>query len=226
MKEAGRQPWAVFHRHDPIQSLKQYVDDGETHIALAPHPNHERGPVIDWLRRCFAILPKSIHVHGLGLTVAMILRHFRFSSCDSASWLAITKYGAIPVPVYSNGRPDYSHHPNTISVTDRSSHRSNHFNNRDRFTREQAVQFLTEEVGVTLQQVRTSKSARLRAAVTFFEGLAARCQVDIYFVASPHDREISEAIRGQPYHLLSYELLRKRPTTLVDYVQQYAEDTK
>jgi hypothetical protein len=39
IKQAGLTPIPVFHRQDNFCWLERYLQDGEQHIALAPHPS-------------------------------------------------------------------------------------------------------------------------------------------------------------------------------------------
>jgi hypothetical protein len=155
LKAAGLIPWPVFHRQDDFRWLERYLLDGEPYIALAPHPIRVN-EVIPWLRRCFAMMPASTKVHGLGLTTAPVLKHFPFASVDSTSWVTLAATYHILIPTFNRGRPDFKHRPRQISVTERPSSQGIHVDRCDSFVREQVEQFL-EEAGTTLAEVRVSE---------------------------------------------------------------------
>jgi hypothetical protein len=218
MKDAGLEPWAVFHRQDDFRWLERYLLDGERHIALAPHPVHDKHEVVGWLRRCFDILPSSVKVHGLGITTAVMLEYFRFASVDSASWITVAKYGGILVPIFNCGQPDFSHRPRVISVTEPSSRRYNHFKWLDPFRREQTEHFL-QVSGTSLPEIIESRAARLRVCIKFYQGLAECTGTKIYFVSS-FERVVREALAhcDARSHLLSYaDLKNKRPGAIENY---------
>jgi hypothetical protein len=109
IKKAGLSPIPVFHRQDPFSVLERFLRDGEDYIALAPHPMTERNAVFAWLRQCFAIIPAEVKVHGLGISMWVMLKHLPFASVDSSSWVQCAKNGQIIIPIYGvNGHPDYS----------------------------------------------------------------------------------------------------------------------
>jgi hypothetical protein len=149
---------------------------------------------------------------------------FSIRLVDSASWVNAASNGGIVVPMYGRGRFDYSHRPYKISVTERSSWRSDHFDNLNGgFRREQVERFL-DEVGVTIQQVRASKPARMRVCIKYFEGLGATTNTRVFYVTNldGKQREVLSQC-GARTRLLSFAELRgKRATALQDYLKEGA----
>jgi hypothetical protein len=225
MKEAGLTPWPVVHRQDDLKWLERYLGDGEKCIALAPHPMSERNAVFAWLRACFALLPSSIKVHGLGITTTVMLKHFSFVSVDSASWVNAASNGLIYLPRFRHRRPDYLLAPYNMSVTPRSVLRDGHLNEADPLRREQ-VEWCLADAGVTLAQVcddsdSMGKPARIRVCLKYFQGLAKATDTTIYFVTNI-DREQREVLtQAQAMtRLLSFAELQHKPVeALADYLR-------
>jgi hypothetical protein len=221
MLDAGLAPWPVVHRQDDLRWLERYLADGEQYICLAPHPMSERHEVFAWLRECFALVPSSVAIHGLGLTTAVMLKHFQFTSVDSASWVNAASNGLIYLPRFRRGQPDYSLAPYTLSVTARSLLRDNHFVDADPVRREQ-VEWCLADAGVTFQQVAESKPARMKICLRYYQGLARATDTTIYFVTNT-DREQRETLSqcGAATRLLSFaELQNKSANVLEDYVRE------
>ena len=215
---AGLLPIPVFHRQDHPKWLERYVKDGESRIALAPHPANEQPQIINWLTFCFKIIPPTVQVHGLGLTAAMMLQTFPFTSADSISWAAAEACGNVLVPRFDSKGPDFRHSPHTISVSGRSPH-SKQFGHLDFLLQQQAEAFFTE-CGTSLDELRVSRMARQRVNLKYYLGLAAASNVKIYFVSCVHDRTFFDALHnsGVRSHLLSYAELKDNIPGMVKYL--------
>jgi hypothetical protein len=204
MKKVGLSPIPVFHQDDPFEWLQRYVSDGENYIGIAAHGGHAHND-IPWFDRCFALIPSSVRVHGFGQTTPSILRHFPFTSVDSRTWLQAASFARLTIPIYHQGKPAYRHRAQRVAVGDRSTCESDHISRLGPLRREQVEHFLTEVVGVTIEQVNKSHQARWRVCAAYFTGLAAACGTTLYFVTRvQHQLRAALLSAGAQTHLLSY----------------------
>ena len=89
-----------------------------------------------------------MRTHGLGETSTLICHEFPFTTVDSRRWFLAAAYGQIPIPIYCDGKPDYTLDPRIVFMTERSRGRPNHIDRRD--DRERVDRFLAE-VGVDVE---------------------------------------------------------------------------
>ncbi|MFY9839268.1 MAG: hypothetical protein WAK55_22885 [Xanthobacteraceae bacterium] len=222
MKDAGLTPIPVFHQDDDFKWLARYLSDREPYIALAAHGGHAHND-IPWFDDCFALIERPrVKIHCLGNTKSAVLRRFPFTSTDSSSWLQQAKVGRILVPLYVDGRPDYSHPPMPVVVTKRSNLEPNYIDRLSSFKRQQAERYLDEEIGVELAEVSNRAEARWRTNAAYFKGLAAANNTTLFFVTSKQRSMRQALLQSQATaHLLSYFDLRHRrsDTVIKDYVE-------
>jgi hypothetical protein len=210
MVEAGLAPIPVFHFGENFKWLKQYLNDGEQWIALSVKRNPYTAK--KWLDEVFSVVNNwpTVKVHGLGLTSLPLLKGYPFGSVDSGTWLKQSSKGQIPVPRFSDGKPNYTIKHRIVSVTRQSYARSNHLKGLTDFKRAWLDQFL-QEVGIDLAEAQHSQLGRWRCWLTYFQGVRrAVCpSTQIVFVTNR-----SVALRellleyGFDRHLLSYYELR------------------
>ena len=154
----------------------------------------------------------------------VMLKHLPFASVDSSSWVQYAKNGQILIPIYgANGHPDYSLRPDKITVSNRGRARlrRDHIDRVDSFRRQRAERFL-HKVGVTLQEVGTSKPARMQVCIKVFLELAVHTGTPLFFVTNL-DNEQRQVLSqgGAATRLLSYaELQNKRASALADYARR------
>ena len=181
--------------------------------------------VAKWFDRAFEFLKGTgVKVHALGCTTPVLLQNFKLDSVDSQSWIEVASNGQIAFPVYDRGLADYSL-MQTLAVCERSQYKPEHLNRVDRLLLEDAERFLTEEVGVTMAEVRVmeSKLARLCCCVKYYSGLAAATDTKLFFVTADGDPELRTALldTGTPTHLLSYfDLQGRRDDVLDEYCRR------
>jgi hypothetical protein len=145
----------VVRAGESIDWLKRYFDDGEQSTAVSVKGSFRS---MDWLSDLFSVLRHYPHVkvHGLSATSASILHtpRWHFDSADSSTWLKQSSMGQMPIPRFTQGKPDYRQKPDIISVTDRATARHNHVTDLADYKRERVDKFLREHVGIDLGQAR------------------------------------------------------------------------
>lgn len=124
MEKAGLTPLPCFHYGDDEKWLKKYLDRGYSYIALGgmvKTPN-----LIPWLDRIFLkylLTPQktpAVKVHGFGLTSVPLMLRYPWYSVDSTSWVMCGRMGGIFMPMWRNGKWDYSENSWKISVSSNS----------------------------------------------------------------------------------------------------------
>jgi hypothetical protein len=212
MREAGLTPIPVHHNAEPIDWLKRYLDDGESMIALSVKGTYN---MMRWLDRCFELMKDypNVKVHGLSATSMPILNKYPFNSVDSSTWLFQASRGQIPVPRYTNGKPNYKHRPLLVSVTNRAKARRNHDTGKRSFVRELISEYLADHLGITLAQVRDGHHDRWRCWLAYLRGVQATTKTIIVPVSngSQHERQMLTEF-GFHRTMLSYYRLRNLKT--------------
>jgi hypothetical protein len=213
MKRAGLSPIPVFHPGEDFDWLKRYLTNREPRIALSVKGNQYEA--MDWLDDCFTIIGKRpVRVHALGTNSGAILHQFAFETVDASTWLKQAALGQIPIPSYSDGRPNYSLKHRIVSVTDRSFARGNHVERLRKFELDRVHRFLNDEVGIALDQIRQDAQYpnRQKCWLTFLKGLEASCGKKIVPVSMVRTSIAKLLVEyGFEYHLLSYAKLKDAP---------------
>ena len=199
----------------------KYLEDGEDPICLSASSRSAPPEKLTWLGNCSQLLGSQgrppVRTHGLGETSTLNCHEFPFTTVDSRRWFLAAAYGHIPIPIYCNGKPDYTHDPITVFMTERSRGRSNHIDRRD--DRPRIDRFLAE-VGVDVRQCREGMAHRCKVWLKYFAGVEASSGVQIFHVTdlSRGQSEILDAA-GIERRLVSYFLLQNRPdNALANYV--------
>jgi len=180
MRDAGIDAIPVFHQGEELRWLERMLDDKEPRIGLSAWKRQYRADIIGAFDNCFDMIAKRGHplvkCHGFGMTSVLGCHRYPWATCDSTRWTQAAGWGQVPLPVYSNGRPDYTVQPMTVSLTDGSRHQSVHFATLDDCERDCLHRFLNEEVGITIEQARLP-GYRPRAWITLFLGVQRSCSV-------------------------------------------------
>jgi hypothetical protein len=224
MKAAGLNPVPTFHQDDDFRWLETYLADGEPIICIAAHGVHPTNN-LPWYDQCYLRLrdQPGVKVHALGETKLVALRRYHFASVDSKTWAAQAGYGRIVVPVYSRGKPDFTLRPRFVPISNRSGMRRQHFDAQSAMVQEQVDRFLTEEVGVSLDEVRQDTEgchARWWVCATYYREFARAMGTTIFLVTDGRAGEMRDTLLrcGVNTHLLSYYELRRRQSALAEYV--------
>jgi hypothetical protein len=115
-----------------------------------------------------------IKTHGFGITNPRLLVQYPWYSADSTTWSLTPSYGAIIVPVYDNGKPDYTKPPQTIVVSGipQSGAKNNlQLEGFGDIHHESVAQFVQDELGTDMAEVRYNSNTRRRAALIYYQRL-------------------------------------------------------
>jgi hypothetical protein len=190
MRQVGLTPIPVLHSVESIDWMRRYLDAGEQVVALSIKGTYS---MLKWLDQCFDLLKHypNVRTHGLSATSIAILGRFQFDSVDSSTWLFQSKVGQVPVPRYSNGRPDYRRRPLLMAVTNGATERDNHETGKRDFERELIAKHFNA-IGVTLAQVRDDHHQRWRCWLHYFRGVQQTIKTHIVPVsnATQYEKEL------------------------------------
>ena len=220
MRDAGLDPLPVFHQDEDFHWLDKYRDAGARYIALAPW---EGGIYCgDWIGECLTVLDDTtIKIHLLGIASHPVLHHFRPTSCDASTIYHQSKAALIPVPVFRDGRWDYSLPHDIVAIGHEP--RRYHYDQLDQFEQERTREYLAH-CGVTLQQAQSDVYCRWRIWVYHLSAVAESASTRMYFATSVQQKMVTTLAQcGAKYHLLSYyELRKRRGNTLETYHRSFA----
>jgi hypothetical protein len=221
MQDAGLSPMPVFHLGEPWKYLERLLAAGEPVIGLGGTVGAHRNEVGRWFDRCFTTINGApVKVHGFGTASPRLILRCPFSSVDSTSWIKFAMYGALSAPLYRDGVPDYSRPPVQFHLTNR-----RHVRGKDAFDsfgplmQENIARYLSEEVGVSVSQVRYSPQHRARAQIVYLLALERQCpHLKIIFSTLPVKSYNAALNRFNVKHrLLSYYELRKHPDEVLGH---------
>jgi hypothetical protein len=176
MKDAGLSPIPVFHQDERFYWVEKLIDDGEHYVGISPYL--KSGPdTIRWLDKVFNTLNTRdgpiVRTHGFGLTSAQLCVRYPWASVDSSTWMKEAIMGQIPIPVYDD-RLRYYLPRRTISVTERTSLKSNHIDHLSDVELDKLHRYLGE-IGVPITLLRYDYTARWRMWIAYFLGLEQSC---------------------------------------------------
>lgn len=175
MKKAGLTPIPVFHQQEDPKWLRKMIDGGEPYIALSTFKELSIKDNVNWLDECFSLLTdkegKPLRkVHGLGVASFELLKQYPWYTCDATSWALTAAYGAVFVPQYRGGKPDFSLEPIklTVSTVDRKNGvPADHYLRYGPIMRERVEDFLENYVKVSTEDVAEDYVPRAQAIVYF-----------------------------------------------------------
>ena len=138
-----------------------------------------------------------------GLTAPAILRRFKWTSVDSTTWIRQAGYGQIPIPQYTNGKPDFTQPPLRLPITKRSP-QFRHLDTIKGWDRE-LVHLWFHDIGIDLNEGAEKPVTRWRVWVLYFVGVQKSFSVTIIFCINPSIKERTILEQGGATHfLLSY----------------------
>ena len=222
IKAAGLTPLPVYHQGEDWKWLEKLLDDGETHIGISIKKDmvESRGQGLigrqrKWLDQAFRLLSNKngemlAKVHGFGITTFPLMVRYPWWSVDSTSWSLQAGYGKILVPPYIDGHPDYSKKPLSIVMSGQQQgwggNKKSQFEAISPKLYEDALRFLTEEVGVTAGEARYDDAVRRRAVLKCYVGFTSY-QREFIFKHRPgsfggvEDRVVPDLGITSPYNL-------------------------
>jgi hypothetical protein len=103
MREAGLDPWPVFHIGERFLWLEKMVSAGAKYVALGGIALVDERERRRWLDDVFHFLSGNrgypmVKVHGLGVSSAEIIHRYPWASTDSTTWLSVASNGAVLIP--------------------------------------------------------------------------------------------------------------------------------
>jgi len=126
LKNCGFDTVPVFHQGERLYWLEKMLGEGCEYIGLAPINRAGSISKRHWLDKVFTFLCGSkgfpeVKVHGFAVTATSLMIRYPWYSVDSISWILIGGFGNILVPRYNQGKFDYLHTPNMVSISTRGS---------------------------------------------------------------------------------------------------------
>ena len=148
MEEQGLNPLITFHVNEDYKWLKLYLSKYD-YIALGGIAKGITATKIkEHLDNCWNIicdtpnrLPKC-KIHGFGLTSLRLMFRYPWYSVDSTSWVMTSRMGGVIVPRYKSGKWIYDEQSWKISVSSRSSDKSETGKHIDTFPKQQKQHIL------------------------------------------------------------------------------------
>lgn len=201
MKAAGIDPMPVFHQGERFYWLEKMLDDG-AYIGIAPYKRDHPSEITKWLDKCFSILTDAggkpyVKTHGLGVTACNQCIRFPWYSVDSTSWSIGGGYGSILVPIYINGKPDYSQPPLTLNLSARKQHKSRSFDNLTP-SQQDLVRQAAADANVSMGELRNTFMGRWKFNVHYYLGMAEACDGKL-FKNRANSFFGGEAFKGKSY---------------------------
>lgn len=154
MEKAGLKPLPCFHYGEDISWLERYMKRGYDYIALGGMVPVFNADLYPWLDHLFSGLLTDltgmpiIKVHGFGMTSFDLMLRYPWYSVDSTTWIITGRTGGIYVPVFRDGKYDYSKAPFKITVSNRSPDSAcdpDHISCMPKRTREIVMDYITSK---------------------------------------------------------------------------------
>lgn len=180
MKGHGLDPIPVFHQGERFYWFERMIMDGHRYIGVSNAKDLMPAEQRRWLDTVFSIITNTkgealIKTHGFGITNPKFLIRYPFYTVDSTTWSLTPGFGQIIVPVYVNGKPDYSLLPLRIAISgvahQSPSSQKRNYEAMGPIAQAMIRKFLEEEVGINITQVRYGTTMRRRAVLIYFIGL-------------------------------------------------------
>lgn len=184
MKAAGLKPVPVFHQGETFDWLDRMLKDGETYIGISPYMRAHQSEIIKWMDKCFTRITDSdgkpyIKTHGFGVTACNLCIRYPWYSVDSTSWSVGGGMGSILVPMYKDGKPDYTKPPLTMRMSARKQDQSRGFDGLSAVQQE-AVRFAVADAGIAMSELRNTFMGRWKFNVNYHLGMAKACDGKLF----------------------------------------------
>lgn len=184
MKNAGLKPVPVFHQGERFEWLDKMLQDGETYIGISPYLRSHQSEIIEWMDQAFSRITDNkgrpqIKTHGFGVTACNLCTRYPWFSVDSTSWSVGGGYGAILVPHYVDGIPNYAKPPQTLKLSARKQDQSGGFDGLSE-SQQDVVRRAAADAGVSMAELRNSFMGRWRLNVRYHLGMAAECKGNLF----------------------------------------------
>lgn len=126
LEKEGLHPIPVYHFGCDIKWLKHYLDKGYDYIAIGgmiPNPTSVLIPALDEIWSNYLTDQDGmplVKIHGFALTSSRLMVRYPWFSVDSTSWVLVSAYGRIFVPVIREKKPIYNGTPWIVALSSRS----------------------------------------------------------------------------------------------------------
>lgn len=177
MRKAGLRPIPVFHQGESFTWLERMLSDGEDYIGISTAKDLWDQEQRVWLDTIFTVLTDAlgrplIKTHGFGITKPGLILRYPWFSVDSTTWSLSPGYGQILIPVYVGGKPNYSQPPKRVVMSGvqhkTSSNQKRQFEALGPALQNCVLDFLHNEVGITVTEARYGTNSRRRAVLTYY----------------------------------------------------------
>jgi hypothetical protein len=96
--ELGDRVLPVFHQSEPVERLHEVVELNPSYICVSPRNDLSEQYRRTWSQRTHDLIP-NVNTHGLAATGGAMMLDVPWRSVDSASWVMISSYGMVLIPV-------------------------------------------------------------------------------------------------------------------------------
>lgn len=164
----------VHHARDKDEWLQRYLDEGYDYIFLGGMVPETTNYLRTWLDHVWDRYltnpdgtPK-VKVHGFGLTTLELMFRYPWYSVDSTAWIMASRMGTVLV--------DLPHKDVKVSISDKSPKIKNNGQHFDTMPvpMQDAIRQRVEEMGYTVEQLRTMYGWRDRWNAGYYERIMAR----------------------------------------------------
>lgn len=186
-------PVPVVHCGTDVKWIERYIKEDYQMIGLGGFVGKSRQMSFDWCHKAFDVIcdsagMPSVKTHGFAMASFRSMIAFPWFSVDSSTWVKSGGFGAIIIPASRGDSFSYKRAPVRVFVSSASSSAldeeefqfgrkvvSKDALHYDRLTvnEQQFVTKWCDHIGTTIEEVRTSRAARLRANVCYFERVTA-----------------------------------------------------
>ena len=135
---------------------------------------------VEWFEQAWAVLTDrsgmpTHKIHGFGMTSFDLMRRYPWYSVDSTTWVMMSRFGSILVPVYRDGKWIYSEDPWKVTVSEKSPSTADagkHFDSWPILVQAEIRKYV-EAKGFSLEAARTDYMVRDQLNIIYFKDFEA-----------------------------------------------------
>lgn len=166
LESNGLSPIPVYHYGEPVSILKHYIDNyeyigvGGLGQSISPKTYIEFGDKV-FKYVCDRHGKPRVKVHGFAMTSIQLMARYPWYSCDSSSWGYQSRNGWVRFPRAAlNGSFDFLASPISLRFTDKTVKDKSHLKKQSQITVAYVENYLSEKVGLTVDDLRQHYWAR------------------------------------------------------------------
>jgi hypothetical protein len=185
LRKSGFMPMPVYHQGERRYWLEKMLGEGVEYIGLGGIAASGSSTRKIWLDETFRFICNAdgwpvVRVHGFGMTSVSLMLRFPWYSVDSASWGLSSGFGRVYIPRQRDGKYNYLVAPLVLPTSVKApSDCSSHHTQLGNISRDYVSEFLMS-IGLTWEQVSTSRDDRERATLRYFKEFAKYHQYKPY----------------------------------------------